>query len=597
MKFSVITPCKNSRILLEETINSVLNQTLFLNNKAELEYIIIDGNSNDGSKELVKKYQKKFKCIKFISEKDDGMYDALIKGLKICTGDVVSYINAGDYYDLRAFNLVKNIFEENKKVNWLTGNKIIYNENSEIIDSTAPYCYRNNLIISGVYGNYLPFIQQESTFWRAKLINLINFSKLKKLKLAGDYYIWFCFAQKYYLNIIQSYLGGFKIHENQLSSKKINQISYRDEVNYFIKKKTIKDYFYIIIDIVPWLILKYSNRFFGKISSHYKYYRPNKSWSSNENEIFVWCCDVSNNRGEGKLAIEFIKEEIYTKYKEIHIRNNFKTYVNILNLKINTTNKLNLNFVESYISPFFGIFYLWYKFILGKKVSYVNFLPLWNTFLILFLPPGTILGPITGSLYQGKITSTKILLRKYLLPLLYKINSFFLQFRSGKIIFSTSLLKEFFSKKQLKDYNFGYILKCKIINKQAIKNLKKYDLIIYYRIYDTKSNTFIKNIIKYFETQKRIKFKYFGHPIDRLTKNYLGVLDNNSVIKILSHTKYSIISEENVESYYARECIENNVKIFCHKDSIKKINLKNIISINFNDYEESIKIIEENLKH
>ena len=89
----------------------------------------------------------------------------------------------------------------------------------KIISVQYPYKYRNKLIQSGVYGKSLPFIQQESTFWRRKLLDEIDYDFLRSLKLSGDMYLWLKFSEKYELNIIFSYLSGFKYHSNQLTFK------------------------------------------------------------------------------------------------------------------------------------------------------------------------------------------------------------------------------------------------------------------------------------------------------------------------------------------------------------------------------------------
>ena len=173
MKFSIITPVRNMENYIGETIESVVNQEK-LSDDDEIQYFIIDGLSTDNTVEIIKDYQKKFPFIKLISEKDESMYDALAKGLEKVDGDIVSYINAGDFYNLKAFSIIKKIFSENKDVFWLTGNKYIYNENSEIIRNNTPYRYRSSLIQCGAYGRYLPYIQQESTFWRNELNQLLN---------------------------------------------------------------------------------------------------------------------------------------------------------------------------------------------------------------------------------------------------------------------------------------------------------------------------------------------------------------------------------------------------------------------------------------
>src|SRR5437879_6907645 len=87
-KLSVITVVYNDVKGIERTMLSVLNQTY-----PNVEYIIIDGFSTDGTLDVIKKYQGR---IKLISEKDEGIYDAMNKGLAIATGDYVLFMNSGD---------------------------------------------------------------------------------------------------------------------------------------------------------------------------------------------------------------------------------------------------------------------------------------------------------------------------------------------------------------------------------------------------------------------------------------------------------------------------------------------------------------------
>lgn len=91
MKVSVITVCFNSASTIESTIQSVLSQDF-----AELEYIIIDGASTDETLTIVKKYDSKI--AKLISEKDQGIYFAINKGIQHATGDVIAILHADDFY-------------------------------------------------------------------------------------------------------------------------------------------------------------------------------------------------------------------------------------------------------------------------------------------------------------------------------------------------------------------------------------------------------------------------------------------------------------------------------------------------------------------
>lgn len=92
MKITLITVCYNSGKTLEDTIKSVLKQT----NK-NYEYLIVDGNSKDNTMEIVKSYESKFEGrLKYISEKDKGIYDAMNKGIKMASGDIIGLLNSDD---------------------------------------------------------------------------------------------------------------------------------------------------------------------------------------------------------------------------------------------------------------------------------------------------------------------------------------------------------------------------------------------------------------------------------------------------------------------------------------------------------------------
>ena len=115
IKVSVITPCLNSKRTIKDTIESVLNQTY-----KNIEYIVVDGESTDGTLDIIKEYLPQFHGrMKYISEKDNGIYDAMNKGIKMSTGAVIGIINSDDFYE---FDAVENI------VQYITGEKyqVIY---------------------------------------------------------------------------------------------------------------------------------------------------------------------------------------------------------------------------------------------------------------------------------------------------------------------------------------------------------------------------------------------------------------------------------------------------------------------------------------
>ena len=245
MRISVITPCFNSEKYIEETIESVLSQR----GDFEIEYIIIDGRSKDSTLDIVRKYKDwiesgkvSIKCNKvsftYVSEEDEGLYDALAKGFRLVTGEVVAYINSDDFYLPNAFSTVTEIFGRYPDVEWLTGMITSYNERGQIIDCLLPFKFDRASIQKGICGTILPFIQQESTFWKRKLVNDLDLNLLKKHKFAGDFYLWYAFSKNTDLYIIYSCLGGFRYRPGQLSKQRDK---YFNEFLSIAEKKSVTD--------------------------------------------------------------------------------------------------------------------------------------------------------------------------------------------------------------------------------------------------------------------------------------------------------------------------------------------------------------------
>lgn len=121
-KFSIITPSFRRAGFLEKTIRSVL-----LQDYPNLEYIIIDGGSQDGSVELIQKYANHLAY--WVSEPDKNQPDALNKGLRRCTGDIIAFINSDDFYLPGALRRVAQLLVENPDHGWISG--IVRHEDGE----------------------------------------------------------------------------------------------------------------------------------------------------------------------------------------------------------------------------------------------------------------------------------------------------------------------------------------------------------------------------------------------------------------------------------------------------------------------------------
>lgn len=118
---SVITVVYNNVANIERTIKSVINQTY-----PAIEYVIVDGDSTDGTKDLIQKYQDR--VAKFVSEKDQGIYDAMNKGLRLATGEYVLFMNSGD--EIYAPTTVEKVFSSEPDAD-------IYYGETEMYDSTG----------------------------------------------------------------------------------------------------------------------------------------------------------------------------------------------------------------------------------------------------------------------------------------------------------------------------------------------------------------------------------------------------------------------------------------------------------------------------
>lgn len=134
MKISVITVTFNSAATVRDTIESVLRQEY-----QDYEYLVIDGGSKDNTVDIIKEYEPKFEGrMRWISEKDKGMYDGINKGIRMATGDVVGIINSDDFYHRTdIFDEIYKAFDENKDVKAIYGDVRFVNPDN--LEKTVRY--------------------------------------------------------------------------------------------------------------------------------------------------------------------------------------------------------------------------------------------------------------------------------------------------------------------------------------------------------------------------------------------------------------------------------------------------------------------------
>ncbi|MFA6160269.1 MAG: glycosyltransferase family 2 protein [Parcubacteria group bacterium] len=221
MKISIITPSYNQAEFIERTIQSVLAQ-----NYPDLEYIVMDGGSTDGTVEILKKYSNR---IIWKSEKDCGQSDAINKGLKIATGDIVAYINSDDTYEPEALQKVADYFKKNQDAKWAYGKCKIINENDREIRKPIT-AYKNWLLRKYSYAKLLSenFISQPAVFWKREIHSELGFFNESE-HFCMDYEFWLRIGRKYPAGVINDYLANFRYYSNSKSGS-VNKKQFQDEL-------------------------------------------------------------------------------------------------------------------------------------------------------------------------------------------------------------------------------------------------------------------------------------------------------------------------------------------------------------------------------
>ncbi len=160
IKVSIITPCLNSEKTIKRTLESVLGQSY-----ENIEYIIIDGKSSDKTLDIINKYKSAFNNrLTVVSEKDDGIYDAMNKGIGIASGDLIGIVNSDDYYEKDAvMKMVENMSDEKHQIlygyercvtNGLEDKVVIFNHrNLDMQMITHPTCF----VTRSVYNDFGKF--------------------------------------------------------------------------------------------------------------------------------------------------------------------------------------------------------------------------------------------------------------------------------------------------------------------------------------------------------------------------------------------------------------------------------------------------------
>ena len=219
-KISVITPSYNQAQFLERTIKSIIEQDY-----PNLEYIVCDGGSNDGSVEIIKKYKDKITW--WCSEKDKGQSDAINKGFKRATGDIVCWINSDDVLLKGALMEYARMYNENPECSVYMAQTMRIDDNDNILyfhilPKPYPFLYKNGII----------YVPQQSWAWKRDIFDQIGYINIERHACMDIDYILRQLRAGYKFAYSRKTIGAIRVYEGTKSSMEDlndeNNIWYKD---------------------------------------------------------------------------------------------------------------------------------------------------------------------------------------------------------------------------------------------------------------------------------------------------------------------------------------------------------------------------------
>ncbi len=205
LRLTVVTPTYNQASYIAQTLQTILDQEL----GSRLQYIIQDGCSTDGTEAVVREFEEAFRQqgveFLYIREEDDGQSDAINRGWRLATGDVVTYLNSDDLYRPGALRAVLAYFEDHPAVQWAYGGWRLIGESGQMYKSVQPDQYRRSALLN--YCN----IGQPACFFRRSLLTEVGELK-SDLHFAMDYDLWLRMAARAPAGIIPAELAEMRYY-------------------------------------------------------------------------------------------------------------------------------------------------------------------------------------------------------------------------------------------------------------------------------------------------------------------------------------------------------------------------------------------------
>ena len=208
---SIITPSYNQGRFIERTVRSVLDQGY-----PNLEYIVMDGGSQDGTLDVLRRYEGR---LTWVSEQDRGQADAINKGIRRTSGDIVAYLNSDDVYRPGALLRVAEEFDRHREALWLTGKCAIIDEEDREVRRPIT-AYKNLLLRRYSYSLLLVTnpVSQPATFWRRSAVEQFGLFNEDE-HLVMDYDFWLRIGKENPPVVLDDYLADFRVYAASKTSR------------------------------------------------------------------------------------------------------------------------------------------------------------------------------------------------------------------------------------------------------------------------------------------------------------------------------------------------------------------------------------------
>jgi glycosyltransferase involved in cell wall biosynthesis len=245
---SIVTPLRNGIKYLETCIQSVLNQSY-----PHIEHVIVDGGSTDGSLDVLASYRARYpERIRFVSEPDNGVGEALNRGLKLAQGEILGWLDSDDLYEPSAVKAAVGFFRSHPDVYYVFGGCDIINEAGEVIGKVPIKDFNFKKVVRGEH-----YISLSAAFYRREVIERVG--DFNTIGNAFDY--WVRIAQQFQMYRLDETLCRWRLYRNSVGfsndARKVGTIRQKVREDYLLcrqygagifARRCRKYYLYVVLN-------------------------------------------------------------------------------------------------------------------------------------------------------------------------------------------------------------------------------------------------------------------------------------------------------------------------------------------------------------